>query len=121
MKRVLTYLSLFSSLSTLICCALPALLVSVGLGAALASGISAVPQLIWFSENKGLVFAIAGILLLSNLLLQIYARDLSCPTDPVLRDACIRGRAFSKWMLAASIAIYLIGAFFAFLAAEIFA
>ena len=44
--------SLFASSSTLVCCALPALLVAVGAGAALSSLVSAVPQLVWLSEHK---------------------------------------------------------------------
>ena len=40
--------SLFTSFSTLICCALPALLVSIGAGATLAGIISNFPQLIFF-------------------------------------------------------------------------
>lgn len=116
MKRFLPYLTLFSSLGTLICCALPALLVSIGLGAALASTVSAVPQLIWFSQNKALVFGIAGALLAINIFLQFYSKELSCPTDPALRDACLRGRAFSKWILLLSIGLFALGAFFAFVA-----
>ena len=44
--------SLFASSSTLICCALPALLVALGAGAALSSLVSAVPQLVVLSEHK---------------------------------------------------------------------
>ena len=38
-------LSLFTSTGTLICCALPALLVSIGAGAVMAGLIEAVPQI----------------------------------------------------------------------------
>jgi hypothetical protein len=37
---VLGYLSLFTSLGTLLCCALPSLLVLLGLGATVATGVS---------------------------------------------------------------------------------
>ena len=48
----LSLLTLFTSGGTLICCALPALLVSLGAGAVMASVVSSVPQIVWFSEHK---------------------------------------------------------------------
>ena len=57
------WLALFASSGTLVCCALPALLVALGAGAALSSLVSAVPQLVWISENKGAVFTAAGLML----------------------------------------------------------
>jgi hypothetical protein len=69
-SRLVNIVSLFTSTSTLICCALPALLVAVGAGAALSSLVSAVPQLVWISEHKTPVFAFAGaMLLLAGLIL----------------------------------------------------
>ena len=43
-------LSLFSSVGTLLCCALPALLVTLGMGAALAGFVSAVPWITAISD-----------------------------------------------------------------------
>jgi hypothetical protein len=60
---ILEALTILSSFSTLFCCALPALLVSLGAGAALASVVSAVPQLVWLSEHKVPLFAFAGVVL----------------------------------------------------------
>ncbi len=45
---ILEILTIFSSFGTLVCCALPAALVSIGAGAALASIVTAVPQLSGF-------------------------------------------------------------------------
>lgn len=56
-------LSIATSSSTLICCALPALLVAIGAGATLAGLVTAVPQLIWLSTHKALVFGSAGVML----------------------------------------------------------
>ena len=58
----LSLLSLFSSGGTLVCCALPALLVSLGAGAVMASVVSSVPQIVWFSEHKLGVFIFAGVM-----------------------------------------------------------
>ncbi len=116
LKKLSPYLSLFASLSTLICCAIPALLVTLGLGASLASAISAFPELVWFSENKGLVFGFSGIMIGAALFMRRYASELSCPTDPELAKACQRSRQVSGVILYLSLGLYLIGGFFAFVA-----
>ena len=63
----LSYLSLFTSVGTLLCCALPSLLVLVGLGASVASALSFVPWLVTLSRHKNWTFAIAGVLIAANL------------------------------------------------------
>jgi chromate transport protein ChrA len=45
------------------CCALPSLLVTLGLGGALASVVSAVPGVTWLSAHKAWVFVAVGLLL----------------------------------------------------------
>jgi hypothetical protein len=62
-NAVLQTLTLFRSLGTLLCCALPGLLVSLGAGAVVATTVSALPQLVWLSEHKVLLFAFAAIML----------------------------------------------------------
>lgn len=114
-EGIVNYLTLFGSMSTLICCALPALLVSLGLGAVMAGLASNVPGLIWFSENKGVVFAVAGILLAGNGLLLGLNRNAPCPIDPKLRDACIKGRKTSKNLYLFSLTVYLLGFTFAYI------
>jgi hypothetical protein len=118
--RLAALLSLFTSGSTLICCALPALLVTVGAGAALSSLVSTVPQLIWLSEHKESIFLSAGAMLAIAGLLQWRARSLPCPLDPVLAAACTRTRVMSLRVYIVSVVIFLIGGFFAFVAPLIF-
>jgi len=65
---LLSYLSLFTSLGTLLCCALPSLLVLFGLGATMASLLSAAPWLVILSRHKNWVFAISGALIGSTFL-----------------------------------------------------
>jgi len=74
-------LSLLASGSTLVCCALPALLVALGAGATLVSLTSRLPQLIWLSEHKGAVFGVAAALLALAGAAQWRARSLPCPTE----------------------------------------
>jgi hypothetical protein len=109
-------LSLVTSGGTLVCCALPALLVALGAGAALSSLVTAVPQLVWLSEHKDSVFAAASIMLAVAGLLQWRARGLPCPTDPALAAACTRTRKTALRVYLLSLAIFVTGGFFAFMA-----
>ena len=119
-QTVLPSLSLFTSVGTLLCCALPALLVTLGMGAALAGLIGAVPWITAVSDYKATIFAVAGALLLFSAVLQWRARLAPCPADPVKAEACARMRAVSWTILIFSLAVYATGFFFAFLAVKIF-
>jgi hypothetical protein len=107
-------IALLASASTLLCCALPALLVSLGAGATLVALIGAVPQLVWLSEHKLPLFAVSGLLLAGAGVLQWRARTLPCPVDPALANACGRARRTSLSVWAASAALYGLGVAFAF-------
>lgn len=108
------WLALFASSGTLICCALPALLVAVGAGAALSTLVSAVPGLVWVSEYKAEVFAFAGLMLVASGVVQWQNRFAPCPVDPALRDACLRTRKASARVYLISLAVYAVGGWFAF-------
>lgn len=107
--------SLFASSSTLVCCAIPALLVALGAGAALSSLVSVFPQVVWLSEHKAGLFMFAGLMLLASGALQWHNRNAPCPTDPELRNACLKTRKTSRAVYAVSVALYLIGGWFAFI------
>ena len=109
-------LSLFTSGSTLICCALPATLVAIGSAATLASLVSNFPQLIWISEHKGLVFGLAGAMLAIAGYLQWQARNAPCPVDHDLAAVCAKTRKNALRIYWLSVAIFALGAFFAFVA-----
>ena len=109
-----SFLTLMASGGTLICCVLPAVMVSLGAGAALAGLVSAVPQLVWLSERKLWVFGFAlGMLALSGALLW-HARRLPCPADPALARTCSRLRRMSLVMWSFALFCTLVGAVFAF-------
>ena len=108
------WLSLLASSSTLVCCALPALLVMLGAGAALSGLVSAVPQIVWLSEHKAWVFGVAGLLMLAGGVLQWRNRTAACPLDPRLRAACLRTRRWSLAVYLVSLALLVVGAMFAF-------
>lgn len=112
-------LSLFTSVATLLCCALPALLVTLGMGAALAGFVSAVPWITAISEYKVWVFSLAGLMLGLSAYWQWRGRTAPCPADPLQAKACTRLRKISWLILGVSILIYLTGFFFAFIAADL--
>jgi hypothetical protein len=106
--------ALLASSATLVCCVLPAILVAIGAGAALAGLITAVPQLIWLSEHKPWVFGIAGALLaISGAALWI-GRRAPCPADPKLARSCRRLRRISAVIYAIALLSFAVGAGFAF-------
>lgn len=113
-------LSLFASTGTLLCCALPALLVTLGAGAALAGLVGTAPWLVALSRYKVWLFAGSALLLLLAFWLSRRAARLPCPADPRAAAACIRLRRFSAAVLLLSAATWAIGFFFAFLAGPLF-
>lgn len=109
-------LALFTSVSTLVCCALPALLVSIGMGAVMAGLIETVPGITWMGANKVIVFSVAGAVLAASGVWQWHARSLPCPVDPLRAKACARLRQISWILWWIAVAAFAVGAFFAFLA-----
>jgi len=106
--------SLFATSSTLVCCAIPAVLVALGAGAALSSLVAVFPQVVWLSEHKEGLFVFAGLMMAASGVLQWRNRSAPCPTDPALRDACLRTRKVSRVVYGVSVAFYLVGGWFAF-------
>ncbi len=105
---------LIANTTTLVCCVLPAALVSFGAGAVLVGLVSAVPQLIWLSEHKVWIFGSAASLLAVGGGAIAWAWRQPCPIDPELGRKCMRLRRASVWLYAISAGMFLLGAFFAF-------
>jgi hypothetical protein len=114
-NAALSAAALLTSSATLVCCVLPAVLVTLGAGAALAGLVTAVPQLIWLSEHKLLVFGVAGGLLIVSGAALWYGRSLPCPTDPVAARACRRLRRLSAILYGLAGSSFAVGAAFAFI------
>ena len=114
-------IALLTSLSTLICCTLPAVMITLGMGAALSSLTSNVPQLIWLSESKPLVFGGSLILLGLAGCARYLTRNMPCPADPVLAKSCARLRHLGGWVLYAGFIVWSIGAFSAFVLPKLLA
>ena len=110
-----TWLTLFASTGTLICCALPIIFVSLGFGATVAALTSSFPLLITLSLHKTWVFAFSGAMLaLSGWLM--YRPGRVCPTDPELGQICNTTQTWNRRLYWSSVVIWCIGFFAAFLA-----
>lgn len=116
---VISTIALFGSFSTLFCCALPALFVSLGAGAAVIGLVSTFPQLIWLSEHKIGLFIFAGCMLTLSGVMRYLNRNAPCPADPAKAKACTRLRKISFGIFAFSLVMYLTGFYFAFIAAKL--
>jgi hypothetical protein len=115
---VLSYFSLFTSVSTLLCCALPSLLVLVGLGTTVASFLSAMPWLVTLSHHKVVVFGVSGVMIAASFV-QTYVvaprlryQSGECSADDP--SACDTASRFSRILLWVSAVIYAVGFFTAF-------
>ncbi len=99
---------LFTSTTTLICCALPILLVSVGFGAVSAAMFSNLPFLVDLAHHKGWLFAGSGAMLaLAGWAL--YRPGRTCPTDPELAAKCEAADRWNKRLLIASGIVWVVG------------
>ena len=109
--RAAIWSPLAAAVGTLICCALPSLLVLLGFGTTVAAAVSAAPWLVVLSRNKIWVFLAAGLLIagsrlyLEHLTPRIVPEGASCP--PIL------GR-LTRNVWWASVVVYAIGFFVAF-------
>ena len=108
--------AMFTSTGTLVCCALPIMLVSIaGLGAFVASMTSTFPILITLSLHKEWVFTLSGLMLVLSGWM-IWRPGRSCPTDPVLARWCDTFQTWNRRMVFTSGVMWGIGFFTAFLA-----
>lgn len=99
------------SVGTLVCCALPALMVLLGLGTTVAAVVSAAPWLVALSQHKGWVFLAAGVLIAGS---RLYARHMTPRLTPD-GAACPRSLAkATRIVWWTSVVLWASGAFVAY-------
>lgn len=111
------WLSLFGSFSTLICCAIPSLLVALGMGATLVGLVGKFPQLVWLSEHKVWLFGTSLTLLAITFFVRRWADEQPCPIEA--REACQRTKKWSAIIYWSAVVINLIGVFTTFILPKI--
>jgi len=106
-------------LGTLICCALPIVLVAAGAGSVVASLVSAAPWLVALSRNKEWVFLVAGGLLAADYWILYQSTSGACQPGGV----CHVSHPFGRWMRRVfwgSWALFVIALFAAYLLLPVF-
>lgn len=112
-QKFFSWFGLFSSVGTLLCCALPSTLVLLGFGATLASFLGNFPQLIWLSDNKAYVFGLSFFMLGVSFVGQRYAQSQVCPIDK--KADCEAAKDWSRPLFWTSLGINSVGSFYAFI------
>ncbi len=113
------WLVLFASSTTLVCCALPILLVSLGLGAVSASLFASFPILVTLAQYKAWMFAGSGaVLTLAAWLL--FRSGRACPADRELAEQCEKVHRWNTRFFWLSVAIWVAGFGSAYLALPIY-
>lgn len=108
-----------ASSTTLICCTLPILFVSLGLGAASAALFSNFPLLTLLAQNKFWMFLLSATMIVLAAWV-LFRAGRTCPEDAVLAEKCARADRWNKRLLIGSGAIWFIGFIGAYLALPIY-
>lgn len=116
--RGAVWAALAGSVGTLICCALPSLLVLLGLGTTVAAVVSAAPWLVVLSRHKEGVFLAAGILIVAS---RFYTSRVVPRVTPEGAGCPPRLSRVTRAIWWTSVVLYLAGAFVAFALAPLLA
>ncbi|NOY57929.1 MAG: hypothetical protein GXO75_03215 [Calditrichaeota bacterium] len=113
MQRLTSFLALFTSTGTLLCCALPAAIAAVAGGAAVGAFVSTFPWLVSISHYKVWIFSVALLLIIFSGILTFRPHGkLACSITG--GQGCETASRFSKIMFWISVIIYVIGFSFAY-------
>ena len=109
------FLALFTSVGTLFCCALPATFVLLGAGATFAGLTQSLPGLLWFGENKELMFILGGIGNGIGLYSLKHSNPVACEMVDGQPSDCETTRHWSRPILYIATGLYVIGLSFAYI------
>ena len=110
----LRWLTLFVASGTLLCCALPIVLVSMGFGAVVASLNFNIPVLVLLAEHKLWTLGLSAALLVI-LAWVIWRPNQACPADPELAAICQTTQKWNQRIFWISLFIWVTGFFFSVL------
>lgn len=113
-RPYLKWLTLFITSGTLLCCALPIVLVSLGFGAAVASLNYNIPGLVFLAEHKLWTLSLS-FFLLALLAWVIWRPNQTCPVDPELAANCQKAKYWNQRIFWLNVVIWMIGFFFSVL------
>jgi mercuric ion transport protein len=99
---------LFTSTTTLLCCALPIALVALGFGAVSAALFSNFPFLAVLAHHKVWLFSGSAVLLLLAAW-ALYRPGRACPVDPVLAVQCEKADRWNRRFLIIAASLWGLG------------
>ena len=112
-QKLASFLALFTSTGTLLCCALPSAIAVIAGGAAVTSFISTFPWLVPLSRQKEWIFLASGLMIvLSGVLIYRPKGRLACTITG--GQGCEVAGRFTKVMFWMSAGIFDVGVFFAY-------
>ena len=112
-QTLASFLALFTSTGTLLCCALPSAIAVIAGGAAVTSFISTFPWLVPLSRQKEWIFLASGLMIvLSGVLIYRPKGRLACTITG--GQGCEVAGRFTKVMFWMSAGIFAVGVFFAY-------
>lgn len=112
-QKLASYLALFTSAGTLLCCALPSVIAMVAGGAAVASFVSTFPWLVSLSRHKEWIFLAAGLMIVfSGLLVYRPKGRVACSVTG--GQGCAVAGRLTKTLFWVSAGIFAAGVFFAY-------
>lgn len=117
-ESLLNVFALFTTTGTLICCAIPIVLVTLGLGGVMIGLVNAAPWLIPLTRYKVWVFAGSALLLMIAGWV-LYRPGRTCPADPELARKCAVMDRWNRRVYRVSVGLWVIGFIAAYLALPI--
>ncbi len=112
--RTWGWLVLLTSTTTLVCCVIPIVLVSLGFGAAVAAMYGNLPFLTFLGLHKEWTFLLTAIILLAAAW-ALFRPGRACPADPELAKACQSADEWNRRLFFVAAGIWLISLFTAYL------
>lgn len=112
-QKTASFLALFTSTGTLLCCALPSAIAALAGGAAVVSFVSTFPWLIELSRYKDWLFLVAGVMIVFSWTL-VYRPKGKVACRITGGEGCEIASRFTKVILWTSAGIFVVGAFFAY-------
>ncbi len=107
-EKGITVFTLFTTTGTLLCCALPIIFVTLGMGATVVAMTTTFPFLVTLSQHKVWIFAFSGLMLaISGWLM--FRPGRHCPTEKELAEACNNAHKWNKRIYWTSVIIWTIG------------
>lgn len=103
--------ALGASVATLVCCALPSLLVLLGFGTTVAAAVSAAPWLVSLSQYKLWAFLVAGLLIVGSRLYALRLAPRVTPEGAACRPELVRA---TRIVWTASVVLWSVGFFVAY-------